>query len=102
MTTQKIALMLMGLLLFSGPVLATSQEVLEIDVAGMTCAFCAYGVEKNLGELPGVETAQVSLEAKKVRVVMSAGETPDEAVIRETIRAAGFTPGESRRYIEEI
>ncbi len=99
---QKTALMLMGLFLLSGPVLATPQEVLEIDVAGMTCAFCAYGVEKNLGKLPGVEQAQVSLEAKKARVVMKAGETPDETVIREIIRDAGFTPRESSRYTEEI
>ncbi len=102
MAMQKTALMLMGLFLLSGPVLATPQEVLEIDVAGMTCAFCAYGVEKNLGKLPGVEKAQVSLEAKKARVVMKAGETPDETTIREIIRDAGFTPRESSRYTEEI
>ncbi len=102
MAMQKTALMLMGLFLLSGPVLATPQEVLEIDVAGMTCAFCAYGVEKNLGKLPGVEKVQVSLEAKKARVVMKVGETPDETTIREIIRDAGFTPRESSRYTEEI
>ncbi len=102
MAMQKTALMLMGLFLLSGPVLATPQEVLEIDVAGMTCAFCAYGVEKNLGKLPGVDQAQVSLEAKKARVVMKAGETPDETVIREIIRDAGFTPRESSRYTQDI
>ncbi len=102
MAMQKTALMLMGLFLLSGPVLATPQEVLEIEVAGMTCAFCAYGVEKNLGKLPGVDQAQVSLEAKKARVVMKAGETPDETVIREIIRDAGFTPRESSRYIQDI
>ena len=102
MAMQKTALMLMGLFLLSGPALATPQEVMEIDVAGMTCAFCAYGVEKNLGKLPGVDQAQVSLEAKKARVVMKAGETPDETRIREIIRDAGFTPRKSSRYTEEI
>ena len=38
MAMQKTAFMLMGLFLLSGPVLAEPQEVLEIDVAGMTCA----------------------------------------------------------------
>ena len=102
MAMQKTALMLMGLFLLSGPVLAEPQEVLVIDVAGMTCAFCAYGIEKNLGKLPGVEKAQVSLASKKARVVMKAGETPDETVIREIIRDAGFTPKESSRHTEEI
>lgn len=102
MAMQKTALMLMGLFLLSGPVLATPQEVLEIDVAGMTCAFCAYGVEKNIGKLAGVDKVQVSLELKKARVVMKAGEAPDETRIREIIRDAGFTPREISRYTEEI
>ena len=102
MVMQKTALMLMGLFLLSGPALAEPQEVLEIEVAGMTCAFCAYGVEKNLGKLPGVEKAQVSLASKKARVVMKAGETPDETVIRAIIRDAGFTPKESSHYTEDI
>ena len=101
MAMQKAALMLMGLFLLSGPVLAEPHEVLEIDVAGMTCAFCAYGVEKNLGKLSGVEQVQVSLESKKARIVMKPGETPDETIIRDIIRDAGFTPKESSRYSEE-
>ena len=101
MKMQRTALMLIGLFLLSGPVLAEPQEVLEIEVAGMTCAFCVYGVEKNLGKLPGVDLAQVSLEAKKARIVMKAGETPDETVIREIIRDAGFTPKESTRYTKD-
>ena len=102
MNLRKVSITLLGLFLLSGLAIAGPQEVLEIDIAGMTCAFCAYGVEKNLGKLAGVEKAQVSLEAKKVRVVMKAGETPDETRIREIIRDAGFTPRESSRYTEEI
>ncbi len=102
MNLRKVSITLLGLFLLSGLAIAGPQEVLEIDVAGMTCAFCAYGVEKNLGKLAGVEKAQVSLEAKKVRVVMKPGETPDETRIREIIRDAGFTPRESSRYTEEI
>lgn len=101
MAAQKTALMLMGLFLLSGPALAEPQEVLEIDVAGMTCPFCAYGIEKNLGKLAGVEKAQVSLGSKKARVVMKPGETPDETQIRQIIRDAGFTPKESSRYTED-
>lgn len=101
MKTRKVFWAFLGLFLLSGPLLADPQEVLEIDVNGMTCAFCAYGVEKNLGKLVGVEEVAVSLESKKARVVMQAGESPDEEKIREIIRDAGFTPAESHRYTAE-
>ncbi len=74
---------------------AAEQQILEIQVKGMTCPFCAYGIEKNLSKLPGVVKAQVSLEAKKVRVVMQPGRAPDEARVRKVIVDSGFTPGEA-------
>ncbi len=98
---RKALLLLAGWLVFGGPALAASQEVLEIDISGMTCAFCVYGVEKNLGKLPGVDTAEVSLEANKARVIMEPGESADEDSVREAILDAGFTPGEARRYTQD-
>ena len=98
---RKVLLLLAGWLVFSGPALATSQEVLEIDISGMTCAFCVYGVEKNLGKLPGVDGVEVSLESDKARVIMEPGETANEDGIREAILDAGFTPGEARRYTQD-
>jgi len=102
MVQGNTALILIGLFVLSGPVFAEPQEVLEIDIAGMTCAFCIYGVEKNLGKLPGVERVQVSLESRKARIVMEVGAVADETLIRETIRDAGFTPREISRLTEEI
>jgi copper chaperone CopZ len=98
---KKALLLLAGWLAFSGPALAASQEVLEIDISGMTCSFCVYGVEKNLGKLPGVDNVEVSLEANKARVIMEPGESADEDSIRECILDAGFTPGEARRYTKD-
>lgn len=74
---------------------AAKQQVLEISVKGMTCPFCVYGIEKKLSKLPGVAKVQVSLEAKKVRVVMQTGHAPDEASVRQVIIDSGFTPGEA-------
>lgn len=80
---------------------AAEQQVLEIQVKGMTCPFCAYGIEKNLGKLPGVAKAQVSLEAKKARVVMQAGHAPEEARVRKVILDSGFTPGEATVHAQK-
>ena len=37
----------------------------------------------------------------RLNMGLKAGETLDEARIRELIRDAGFTPGESTRYTED-
>ncbi len=69
-------------------------QQLEIQVSGMTCPFCVYGVEKKLGSMPGVEKVRVSLKDKKAEVVMKPGQKADLKAIRAAITDAGFTPGE--------
>lgn len=85
--------LLTGLLLL--PLLATAGEKLEMDVHGMTCAFCVYSLEKKLGELPGVSNAEVSLSQNRLRL-----EAPqsglDLELLRAAVRDAGFTPMEHR------
>jgi copper chaperone CopZ len=80
---------------------AAEQQVLEIQVKGMTCPFCAYGIEKNLSKLPGVAKTQVSLETKKARVVMQPGQAPDEERVRQVILDSGFTPGEATVHVQK-
>lgn len=80
---------------------AAEKQVLEVQVKGMTCPFCAYGIEKNLSKLPGVEKAQVSLESRKARVIMQAGYGPDEARVRQVILDSGFTPGEATIHAQQ-
>ncbi len=101
MKVCKTMFSLVALLFLWAQANADSHEVLEIDVAGMTCTFCAYGIEKNLGKLDGVDKAEVSLELKKARVTMKPGVSADEVRIREVIRDGGFTPNESSRHTEE-
>lgn len=71
-------------------------EQLEMDVTGMTCPFCVYGVEKKLKSLPGVAKVQVSLDEKKARIFMQSGHKADRAAISAAITDAGFTPGDMR------
>ena len=66
-------------------------EQLEIDIHGMTCAFCVDSLRRNLGKLPDVESADVSLKNKKVRIE-TAGDTVDIGRIKQTVLDSGFTP----------
>lgn len=63
----------------------------RIEVAGLACPFCAYGVEKKLNELEGVDRIDTSIKEGVVTVIMKEGATLDEAVIRQAVEDAGFT-----------
>lgn len=66
-------------------------ETIEVEVHGMTCAFCVDAVQRNLGKLPDVKTVQVSLENNKVRIESSEDQVDVERV-KKTILDSGFTP----------
>lgn len=83
-------------------VYAEQQSIVEIDVTGMTCPFCVYGTEKNLGNLPGVEQVVISLAKKKARIVMAPGRDVDLDAIKRAIVKAGFTPGEVSTRVVEV
>jgi copper chaperone CopZ len=68
-----------------------SAEQINIDVHGMTCAFCVDSLQRNLRKLPDVESAEVSLKHKKVRIE-TAGDAVDIERIKQTVLDSGFTP----------
>ena len=70
---------------------ATNAETIEVDVQGLTCAFCVDSLQRQLKKLPSVEQVDVSLKTKKVRIVSSA-EHIDLDLIREIVIDSGFTP----------
>ncbi len=73
---------------------ATAQVVrATVEVEGMSCPFCAFGVEKRLRRVEGV--GSVAVEMKEGRAVVEAadGASIDLAGLPEAVRKAGFTPG---------
>ncbi|MCK5359097.1 MAG: heavy-metal-associated domain-containing protein [Gammaproteobacteria bacterium] len=68
-----------------------SAERIEIDIHGMTCGFCVDSLQRNLGKLPDVDSAEVSLKLKKIRIETH-GEKVDIERIKQTILDTGFTP----------
>ena len=71
-------------------------ETVEIDIHGMSCAFCVEGLQKQLSKLPDVAKVEVSLKLKKVRI-QSKGEELDMERVRGAIVDAGFTPLEAHK-----
>ena len=66
-------------------------KTIEVEVHGLTCAFCVDSLERRLSEIPTVSKVQVSLKNKKVRIETTA-EAPNMEAIKQTILDAGFTP----------
>lgn len=68
------------------------KGTLKIEVDGLSCPFCAYGLEKNLSKVEGVQTIKIDVENAFVLLTISEGMGVDEATIRKNIKDAGFTP----------
>ncbi len=70
---------------------AAFAKTLEVEVHGMTCAFCVDSLERKLTAVPSVAKVEVSLKANKVRLETD-GDTSSFKNIRQAILDAGFTP----------
>ncbi len=75
--------------LWSMPVRASEAYKLYVD--GLACPFCAYGVEKKLRGVAGVDGLDIDINAGVVSVTMAEGASLDEAAARQIVKDAGFT-----------
>jgi mercuric ion binding protein len=71
-----------------------AQKSVELQVDGLACPFCAYGLEKKLTTIDGVDSIKIDIEKGMVTLLVQEDMTVNEEVIKEKIKEAGFTPGE--------
>jgi Cu+-exporting ATPase len=64
------------------------EEVLELGIAGMTCASCTRRVERALAAVPGVLEAAVNLASARATLRLLAG--TERAALEAAILAAGY------------
>ncbi|MBA3562569.1 MAG: heavy-metal-associated domain-containing protein [Gammaproteobacteria bacterium] len=91
-----VAALVLGL---SAPPAFAELRTVEQLVHGMDCAPCAYGVEKGLESLEGVEQATVSLNEGTAVVELTRDNKVSIADIREVVRKNGFAAREARTEI---
>lgn len=89
---KQILITLIALFLFPLSLLAAGKQVVDIDIEGMSCQFCAYSVQESLSKLPGVEKAEVNIDNQKAHIVMSAGKQANVEQLKKKISDSGFTP----------
>jgi len=62
----------------------------RLQVNGISCPFCAYGIEKKLGGMEGVQKVEVQLDEGAVIVHTRPGTKFTEQSARKAVEAAGF------------
>ena len=81
---------LLTLLLWSGLALAAGKHY-SLRVDGLACPYCAYGIEKKLKAIDGVQRVHVDLDRGLVEVDTRDDVTLTEPQLRQLFRDAGFT-----------
>ena len=83
--------LVLALMLFAATAAYANSNVYKLYVDGLACPFCAYGVEKKVGGLSGVETIDIDIDGGIVSVTLADGATLDEATASRAVDEAGFT-----------
>jgi copper chaperone CopZ len=66
-------------------------SIYTLRVDGLACPFCAYGIEKELHSVQGVEQVETNIKDGVVIVTMQEGADLDESTARQAVGDAGFT-----------
>lgn len=85
---------LLPILLVAGllavPAFAAVEEV-RLQVKGLACPFCTYGIEKNLKKLPGVVSVETTIRTGVVRIKVAPGTALDVEGFKRAVIDSGFT-----------
>lgn len=88
---KTVAQLLTGImLLWSSMALAAGTQY-DLRVDGLSCPFCAYGIEKKLRKTKGVDSVEIDLEQGVVVVKAGEGVKLTEGQFKQLVKDAGFT-----------
>ena len=73
------------------PESAAEIEGLQLQVDGLSCPFCALGLDKRLKQRAGLEGIQVHLKQGVTEAALPHGQGLDVGKVRQAVQEAGFT-----------
>ncbi|MFQ5740202.1 MAG: heavy-metal-associated domain-containing protein [Acidobacteriota bacterium] len=88
-TVIKTMAMLAVILLVTSLGLAGTKVVLEVE--GLSCPFCAYGLEKKLKKVKNVASVFISMNDGQAIVSPKEGAKIEENDLRKAVKDAGFS-----------
>jgi len=66
-------------------------RTIAIQVDGLSCPFCAYGLEKNLKRVSGVKAVKIDMKTGKATVALKPDAQVDDQTLRQAVKKAGFS-----------
>lgn len=88
---MRVSVLLFIVLLLSSTILLANGNQYELRVDGLSCPYCAYGVEKKLIRTNGVQSIEFDLEKGLVIVKVQEGYTLSKEQLEKLLADAGFT-----------
>lgn len=76
--------------------LVDGGKLIQVDVLGMVCDFCATAMNKTFGKRDDVKAVYVDLDTKVLSVVTE-GDTLDDETIKNLVKKAGYKTEAIRR-----
>ncbi|MFQ5736448.1 MAG: heavy-metal-associated domain-containing protein [Thermodesulfobacteriota bacterium] len=90
---KKFMALLVMMAVLTAPVASLAgQTGVSITVDGLSCPFCAYGLEKKLKKMEGVENLVIDIENGRVEIILKDKSYYDQDELRRLVKDAGFTP----------
>lgn len=94
---RKLRLLLPLLVLLGSPALLgaagpSETRVVRVEVKGLACPFCAYGLEKRFKET-GAEKIKIYVDKGLAEAVYPEKRPLDVDGLKEAVKKGGFTPG---------
>ncbi len=87
---NKLILLPLFSLFWSASVFAAGDQY-TLGVDGLACPFCAYGIEKQLSHIQGVESVSTDIKSGTVTITMNEGTTLKQADAARAVDKAGFS-----------
>lgn len=71
---------------------AGQGKLVKVRVDGLSCPFCAYGLEKKLKKIDGVEKLEIKINEGVVYLHYRENAAVDTVLLAQKVKEAGFTP----------
>ena len=76
--------------LSSATLAVENEERVVIQVAGLYCPFCSYGLEKHIKKIKGFKSIKINIKDGTAEINFESGTRVSKAAILEAVENAGF------------